>query len=165
MLGAFLNTIYEFIKIPFIARFVSTLLLPNALVLGFSVAGLNSNQHYLWAHVVGPYWQAEKVVFYLLLAVSLMMAIFDLVMFIRERANHHDEDFAYQCQQESALVPSPLKSKPQENVIPFPQEHHKTDARFNSERQSHTNPLPQEPKLSAEEIKQKALRDIIGGGR
>ncbi len=55
----FLSSIF---KEPILQRLLVVSLLPNVLVLGFTISEINTNSNFLWRNLIGPYWFIEKIV-------------------------------------------------------------------------------------------------------
>lgn len=139
--------------------------MPNTLVLGFTVSDLIHSQNFLWATLVGPYWFIEKCVFYLLTAVILFAATYDLIslMALPQRDRHEDDCLCGYTNVNPSPRQSqsnPLKAQSQglekENIVHLPER---------SKVRELEKPVPQIEKLTAADLKKKALGDFIGGDR
>lgn len=53
-------------------RTIVVFLMPNILVWGFWMSGIDNNHHFLWRGLIGPYWFLEQVVFGILVVGVLL---------------------------------------------------------------------------------------------
>lgn len=68
---------------PILQRLLVVLLLPNVLIIGFTVSEIDNNSNFLWRSLVGPYWYIEKLTIIILGVVVAGAALHDLLAFFK----------------------------------------------------------------------------------
>lgn len=136
----------------FFKRLVTVLLLPNILIIGHLMNGLDHNSNIAWRLFLRPYLMFELIV----LGIGVFCLIVYLIYEVPDAQSNNDEQVNVSLQTAPVIVKTEVASeplKPQAMLAPVVEEI----------KIKPVVVVPEKPPRTLEQLKQDALADITGG--
>jgi hypothetical protein len=139
-------------------RLIFLSLLPNLFVWGFSEVGINSQSNYIWVHLLEPYWNIEVLLFKFMTASSVFYFIGWHSLSIKTELKRQRE-VAFEAENTRNVQEANRKLAEIEEI----KRKQKEFEILAQKKKALPPPRPRPKPLTTEDLKAKALKQIVDG--